>query len=383
MDDPQAVIESSMCALLRGESVAWPTSKDSEFDARFRDYADYHGVAPLLSRQASLTPPCADRVNEPRCLARELKDDAAIELARKHELVRVLSALAESGVTALLLKGAALAYSIYPSPALRPRVDTDLLIRSADRQVTARTLSELGYEKPNAISGERVTYQCGYVMRDRFGIDHVLDMHWRINNTQLFSRALDYEELSARSVPLAALGEHARGLARADALLLACMHRAHHLHSPYWVDGVPNSGGDRLIWLYDIHLLIDAMSPAELAEFARLAEDKRMRAICSDGLLRARGCFGTRIPEEILLSMARAGTTELSAAHLRAGGMWHLLTELRSLPRWKDRITLLAEHLFPPQDYMLEKYAVSNRAWLPMLYLQRGIYGAWKRIHNP
>jgi hypothetical protein len=266
---------------------------------------------------------------------------------------------------------------------LRPRVDTDLLIRSADRQVTARTLSELGYEKPNAISGERVTYQCGYVMRDRFGIDHVLDMHWRINNTQLFSRALDYEELSARSVPLAALGEHARGLARADALLLACMHRAHHLHSPYWVDGVPNSGGDRLIWLYDIHLLIDAMSPAELAEFARLAEDKRMRAICSDGLLRARECFGTRIPEEILLSMARAGTTELSAAHLRAGGMRHLLTELRSLPRWRDRIALLAEHLFPPRDYMLEKYAVSNRAWLPMLYLQRGIYGAWKRIHNP
>jgi hypothetical protein len=32
---------------------------------------------------------------------------------------------------------------------------------------------------------------------------------------------------------------------------------------------------------------------------------------------------------------------------------------------------------------MLEKYAVTNRAWLPMLYLQRGIYGAWKRIHNP
>ena len=371
-----------MCALLRGEPVAWPASNDSEFDARFRDCAAYHGVGPLLTRQVSLTLPGDRRVTEPLCLARELKDDVAIELARKHELVRVLSALAESGVTALLLKGAALAYSIYPSPALRPRADTDLLIRSADREITARTLSEFGYEKPNAISGECVTYQCGYVKRDRFHIDHVLDVHWRISNTQMFSRALDYEELRSRSVPLAALGRHARALAPADALLLACMHRAHHIHSPYRVDGVSSSGGDRLIWLYDIHLLIDAMSSRELEEFTRLAEKRSMRAICRDGLLRTRQCFGTRVPEEVLLSLSKTGPTEPSAAHLRAGNMRHLLTELRSLPRWRDRITLLGEHLFPPPDYMLEKYAVTSRAWLPMLYLQRGILGTWKRIHN-
>jgi hypothetical protein len=382
MDDTRARIESSMCALLRGESVAWPATNASVFDARFRDCAVYHGVAPLLVRRLSLMPSCDRHVTEPQCLARELKDEVAIELARKHELVRVLSSLAESGVTALVLKGAALAYSIYSSPALRPRADTDLLIRSTDRVVTARVLSELGYEKPNTTSGELVAYQCGYVMRDRFHIDHVLDVHWRISNTQMFSRALDYEELRARSVPLAALGKHAQALAPADALLLACMHRAHHIHSPYRVDGVSSSGGERLIWLYDIHLLIDAMSPRELEEFTRLADKRGMRAICIDGLLRARQCFATRMPEEVLLSLARAGPTEPSEAHLRAGNMRHLLTELRSLPRWRDRITFLGEHLFPPPDYMLKKYAVTNRAWLPMLYLQRGIRGTWKRIHD-
>ncbi len=382
MDDTQAMIESSMCALLRGEPVAWSASNASEFDRSFRDCATYHGVGPLLSRQLSLMLSCDRHVTEPRGLARELKDGVAIELARKNELIRVLSSLAEFGVTALLLKGAALAYSIYPSPALRPRADTDLLVRSADRAVTARVLSELGYEKPNATSGELVTYQCGYVKRDRFHIDHVLDVHWRISNTQMFSRALDYEELRSRSVPLAALGRHARALAPADALLLACMHRAHHIHSPYRVDGVSSSGGDRLIWLYDIHLLIDAMSPRELEGFTRLADKRGMRAICSNGLLRACQCFGTRVPEEVLLSLSRTGPIEPSAAHLRAGNMRHLLTELRSLPRWRDRITLLGEHLFPPPDYMLEKYAVTSRTWLPMLYLKRGIHGVWKRLHH-
>ena len=371
-----------MCALLRGEPVAWPASNASEFDARFYYCVAYHGVGPLLSRQLSLTLPCDRNVTESRRLARELKDEVAVELARKNELVRALNALAESGVTALLLKGTALAYSIYPSPALRPRADTDLLIRSTDRAVTARVLSELGYEKPNATSGELVTYQCGYIKRDRFHIDHVLDVHWRISNTQMFSRALDYEELRSRSVPLAALGQHARALAPADALLLACMHRAHHIHSQYRVDGVSSSGGDRLIWLYDVHLLIHAMSPRELEEFTRLADKRGMRAICSDGLLRARQCFGTRVPEEVLPSLSRTGPSEPSAAHLRAGNMRHLLTEIRSLPCWRDRVTLLGEHLFPPPDYMLEKYAVTSRAWLPMLYLQRGIHGTWKRIHN-
>ena len=65
------------------------------------------------------------------CPARELKGESAIELLRKHELVRVLEALARAEVATLLLKGTALAYSLYPAPTLRPRADTDVLISTA------------------------------------------------------------------------------------------------------------------------------------------------------------------------------------------------------------------------------------------------------------
>ena len=376
------MIESSLCALLRGESPSWPASEDPGFRARLRDCIAYHGVGPLLTRELLNTGQHEHHVIGSLCRARELKDDVAMELARKYELVRVLESLAQSGIAPLLLKGAAMAYSLYPSPALRPRADTDLLIRAADRVATAGVLAELGYEKPNATSGELLTYQCGYVMRDRFGIEHVLDVHWRVSNTQMFSRSLDYDELTSRAVPVSALGDHARGLGPADALLLACMHRVHHLHSPFHVEGVEPAGGDRLIWLNDIHLLSNSMSLRELVEFARLADERGMRAVCRDGLLKARRCFDTRIPEEVLLLLARAGSTERSEAHLRAGSLRHLLTELRSLPRWQDRVTLLGEHLFPPTAYMLEKYAPGNRAWLPLLYLRRGIHGALRRIQS-
>jgi hypothetical protein len=381
MTEIQAIVESSMCALLRGKPLARPAWEASQDEMCFRDCATYHGVGPLLARRLSRMPVGEHPISKSWCLARDLQHEMAIELVRQRELVRVLDALAAAGVAPLLLKGAALAYSIYPSPALRPRADTDLLIRTEDRDATVRTLATLGYEKPNVTRGDFVAYQCGFVLREPRGLTHVLDVHWRISNTQLFSRALEYAELASRAVPLPALGTHARGLSSGDALLFACMHRVHHIHSPMRADRISTSGGERLIWVYDIHLLMSAMTSSELMQFTALAQRKGMRAICKDGLLRARECFGTRIPEAALAALTGGRSTEPSAAHLRAGDLRHVLTELRSLSRWRDRIALLREHLFPPPEYMLEKYAVSSRAWLPVLYLQRGIRGTWNKIH--
>lgn len=330
-------------------------------DGDFRERADYHGVWPLVAGGAEA-----------------LRDAAAVELLRRRELLEVLRALDDAGVAPLLLKGTALAYSIYPSPVLRPRADTDLLIPDDDRERLEGALLALGYHKPPTISGSLVRYQCGYGREDRFGVEHVLDVHWRVSNTQLFAGALDYEDLAARAVEIPGLGEHARGLCLADALLLACMHRAHHMHAPYYVDGVPRRGGDRLIWLYDLHLLVEAMSPGELMTFAESADKTGMRTICRDGLMRARACFGTRIPDEV--ATALTGAPEASAAHLEGGGARYFMTELRSLPSWRERLALMGEHLFPPAEYMLGKYGVARRGWLPMLYLHRGIHGAWKRI---
>jgi hypothetical protein len=382
MNDIEAVAESAMCALLREGRVERLASKGAEFQAGLFEGAERHGVGPLLFRELLRSPKLDYQAAECERFRAELAKRAAVELIRKHELIRVLNALAESDVAVLLLKGAALAYSIYTWPVLRPRADTDLLIRHGDREAAERILSKLGYEMPNATSGEHIQYQCGYTLSDRYGIEHVLDLHWRLNNTQIFSRALTWEELQSRSMPVPSLAGQARTLARADSLLLACMHRVHHIHSPYHAGDVSCRGGERLIWLYDIHLLIDAMSPAELEEFARLADEKGMRSICRDGLLNARRCFATSLPEELLVSLSRASRNELSAEHLQKGDVRHLLTELRSLPRWRDRVAMLSEHLFPPCDYMRTKYKASKHVWLPMLYMRRGVHGVWKRIHS-
>ena len=173
---------------------------------------------------------------------------------------------------------------------------------------------------------------------------HVIDLHWRVSNCQMFAEALSYDELAHSSVAVPPLG--GRALGPVHALLLACMHRVVHVTAPYFVDDAVHYG-DRLIWLYDIHLLVSQMPPQELTQFARLALEKRLSTICLDGLKESQRCFATPLPEDIIEVLSKGGAPEPSARFLDPGRLHHLVTDIRSLSNWRDRLHLAKEHLFP------------------------------------
>ena len=64
----------------------------------------------------------------------------------RDEIARVLGSLADQGIVPVLIKGAPLAYTVYDDPSLRPRGDTDLLVRPEEVQ-QARRILKLGVEK--------------------------------------------------------------------------------------------------------------------------------------------------------------------------------------------------------------------------------------------
>ena len=162
----------------------------------------------------------------------------------------------------------------------------------------AAVLASLGYEPAGHITGELLNYQ-GIFIKWRDGKkSHVVDVHWRVANPQVFAGLLSYEELASDAAPIPALGPGARGIASPAALLLACVHRvAHHFDS------------DRLIWLYDIHLIASTLTTAEWTQFVDLAVDRRVAAICWRSLDLAREKFGTAIPVDVSsgCSVTRAG----------------------------------------------------------------------------
>lgn len=381
MKIPHASIANIIQTLLRGEPPTWPSRRDDAFIRRFEETAARHGVRTLLghilarSRGDDSAP---DALIE--ALTRSTRLEALLEANRKAEIMQIVDRLAAEGVQSVLLKGAALAYLYYAQPFLRSRSDTDLFIRAADREAVDAFFRRRGYQRPNAVSGQWVSRQTTYFRFDRMRMPHTFDVHWAINNSPIFSPVLTFDDCDEAAIAVPALGGHARTLRPDHALTLACLHRASHMRAPYWVDGVAFIEGNRLIWLYDIHLLLTEMSRDELDAFACFAQRKRLKAICRDALTVTQECFGAPIPRDLLDRLEPDQAPEPSACYLHSGGNGIMAAEFRAIPGARNKLRYLRELTLPPPRYLLGKYDKSHAAWLPLLYCRRSAAGLGKIV---
>lgn len=373
-DLTEETLQNWLQAILRGEMPVWTLAEDAATVEGVYAFAVAQGVAELLGQRldeaAANVSPAPLRAR----LRQRAKAATALELSREIELERALERLAAAESTPLILKGTALAYGLYPAPQLRPRCDTDFLL--PDRQAAERVwleLEALGYRRQNAVSGEFVSYQFSCHRDDVFGVTHALDIHWRINNNQVFAQRFGFAELAAAARPIPALGPHARGLAPVHALLLACMHRAGHLSA-----GEP----ERLVWLYDLHLLACGLSPDEWTWFRELAVARGIGGICQEALAQAHDRFGSPIPQGVASALADAAAGEWLKPARSAGPWRNYWNGLRALPDVRSRCLWVLETLFPSPDYLLAKYQTEQRWRLPLLYLHRILVGLHKRSRS-
>jgi len=295
---------------------------------------------------------------------------AARELSCRRDIAEVVEASRRAAVDVLLLKGAALAYTHYREPHLRPFNDVDLLIRPADRDRAARAIESAGYSRAVETDAELWSGQHHFVKTTPSG-RVMVDLHWRIANPIAFAEALVFDEAWERSVPVPALGSHARTLSPADSLLLACLHRvAHHK------DHV------QLLWLWDIHLLASRMPAGEFEAFAASALRARVGAVCAHSLALAQECFRTAVPEDVMTSLGGAAGEPSAAFVDRSMSPFDVArADLAALGGWRERAGLVREHLFPSTSYMRRRYPAWPAALLPLAYVHRMIRGAprWLR----
>ena len=297
---------------------------------------------------------------------------AARELFIQRDMRLVLDALAAAGVPALAIKGSALAYAVYPQPWLRPRTDTDLLVRFDDVAEASRQLEACGYARTTALtSGTLVSHQVAFERLDDHQVHHVVDLHWKIVNPQILADALTFDDLWRGCHPAPALGPSARIPSPVASTVLSCVHRlAHH------------QGHERLVWLYDLRLLTARLGALEWDQLRELACARRVAALCLDGLSRARDRLGADLPVTVESALRLAAPGEPSHRYLE--GAVHrravLTSDLGALPSWRDRLRLLREHAFPPPAFMRQRYGVKNSWLLPALYVHRIVTGAYKWV---
>lgn len=359
-----SVFDAPLCTALTEQSFQ-STLSDAEFDGLWA-YAADHSVDLLLAAVLRRDPDLPANIREEA--SRRLGAAKLVEQLRHRELRRLLAAFHPTEV--LLLKGAALAHTIYPEPHLRPRLDMDLFVRSEHVSHLHRSLIDCGYTREPAAA--LADFERSYNRVDDSGFPHYVDLHWGVANPAPFANALPFDAAWRASIPVGALGPMARTLGHADALLLACLHRvAHHHDSP------------SLLWLWDIHLLATRLTDSGWATLVRSAQQADLRAVTSRGLELAREKFVTRIPPDVLDQLKPSGRPEATARFLRGLRLAEIaMTDLAAMS-WRARLAFLLNNLFPPRTHMQTAYPGWPPSLLPLAYLHRIGRGTRKWFRRP
>jgi hypothetical protein len=366
-----AALERWTIGALTGAPVAFPTTPAIAVEAFIR-YAEFHGVISLLyARLGSATPGFLPGEDWIAALTTAARFQAVSELLQRQALIEVITAAQQRGIRLLLLKGAALAFSVYPEPSQRARADTDVLIALQDKASMTAMLEAMGYVGDLIAAQHWATSERTFAKTATAGVSSRLDVHWRINNSPLFWHAQwEQAQLIDEAQPLPRLHSDARCPDMATLLLHACLHRASHFGAPMSFGGEAHNAVNRLIWLYDIHLLSAALSDAGWRKFLASATELGLRSICHSAFVATADRFGTRVPIHVLDRVAHPGRE--SASGLLDGTPLRIkLSEFRALPSASARLGWLREHLLPRRAYMRAKYPDHPRAPLPILHLKR------------
>ncbi len=223
---PEILLPSTAAA--NAETLAALSAADWEWLATA---AQQHGLAPLLYanlQSLPLAPESAGPVLEK--LRTAYKHSLLTAMRREGELRRILDGLAAQGICPGVFKGAALAYTIYPTPGCRPMGDIDLWVTHAEMPAAIEVLGELGYrfhekaDRPHAMTqatdGE-------VQMRPTQPGQHLVELHWGVFAGEWLARTTAVDRAGVRSrlvrTPLTG-GREVLLLAPEDALIQLAVH---------------------------------------------------------------------------------------------------------------------------------------------------------------
>lgn len=216
-------------------------------------------------------------------------------------LEKVLATLESVGIEGVVLKGAALALSVYDHLAQRPFHDLDVFV---DPRRHAQALSALRGQGWVLRRGDFTGNQA--VMLDRAGVS--LDLHRKHNRelvvTGLPTSAWDNIQTVTARRPLRS-GRTIRILAPADALLHTIAH------------GTQYQGPVPLRWVVDAHRII-ATGDLDWERVARLAELFRAAPIVHASLVFLGSMTGISPPDDVLLRLKAMPTPRFSRRRLAA-----------------------------------------------------------------
>jgi|GEM_PF-1848169 len=331
--------------------------------------AKRHGLLPLL--YAAVKALGCDSVI-PRDLYRELHrshmEGYAANARLYAELDSLLTLLEAGGIPAVLLKGSALAVTLYTDIAHRFMGDIDILVPRHQAQAVISLLERRGFEltcEHGRDFSEQMMGEATMVRRGKNSL--MIEPHWHIFNAPYYMRRIPEEYLWKHTRTIDLRGRAVRIFDPELQLLHLTTHMVLQHDVVY------------LRWSYDIALLLSRHGVD--MDFAALMADARRFNLASavqTALLHVEDVWGRVIPEASRDAVYSAQpslaerTIMVIMAEPYARNAWYALTA----GNMKEKYTYCFRLLFPDKRYMMQLYNGSTSALL-FLHLHRlGTAGA-------
>lgn len=358
-----------LTALERARALS--ARSDLDWDALCQ-VACAEGVAPLLyhiARAQDLLPPSVKQDLRPVYYY-----NAGRNLRFLHRLEDVVSHLTAEGVPVILLKGAALAETVYRNASVRPMVDLDLLVRKEDVPTALRVLSALGYEPAQAEfrAGYLFTYNNEIVLVEIGEVKAPIEIHWSLFAPRYYQHAVPMDWFWQTALPVRIGNASAWMLGPEAQVLHLCGHLLLHHGSEKRL---------RLLWLHDVAEVI-AFYQEQIDWNQVLARAQAYDLVLSlqEILTRVGDEWHAPIPPDVLeqLRALRPSRDEersfawLTTVDRPAQRFW---TDLASVSGWGPRLRFVWYNLFPSAGYMQRRYCIPHRFLVPLYYPYRWFLG--------
>jgi len=281
---------------------------------------------------------------------------SAKNIALYSQLTPVLSSFLFKNIPTIVLKGAALAETIYPHIGLREISDFDLLLKPNDLKKSEDLLSSQGFTiSPNNAS----------IYWKNENVPTCIDLHTELK----YLKKIDMRRLWQDAIPIRVADVDVLGLSPEDNLTYLISHLAYSHGYPY-----PK-------WLMDIDLLIRHYTKA--INWNVVVQRLKMYEIEIAAyyvLIRTRKDFLTPIPSDVLHALKPNSKFNVQAKFFNS-----MMSLKKPLPFFDyimpifaqkgfvNKIALLFSSIFPDKETMINRYQM-KRVWLlPFYYLYRFI----------
>jgi Uncharacterised nucleotidyltransferase len=293
----------------------------------------------------------------------------AANTVQRQELANLLGALERAEVDVVLLKGTALAYTVYADPVARLKGDIDAWTPIDRLPAAITTLEKLGYrsrdktDRPPAlvslVGGEQQ-------MVSAVPGTGLIELQWPAFRGEWtrHTTQIDHNALRARCLPVVIEGQGALVMAPGDALIHLCHHQA--ISHQFSFPGVRG--------LLDVHLIIEA-GGLDWREVVACARAWRLSTVVWTVLTLARQLLDTPIPDQVLDDLAPAPWRRQTIRRLQLDRMliemmstrYHrrrFWIQLLLIDRIRDMARLVGRGLFPEDAWLRARYGADTGATL-------------------